>query len=106
MNLRGALKLAVRLLKVPLFALFGAWTALRAGFGLGRRLSGAARLLQDALSCPSCHASNPLHGRWKCRSCGATYHGFVGECPLCRSGASFFACHRCGISIFLVRQLP
>jgi hypothetical protein len=93
----------VVLLKLPLYALYGAY-ALAAGY-LRRmaRLGESARLLGQTLPCPSCGEGNPLDGRWKCRSCSATYHGAVFHCGHCGAGASFFSCRRCGISIALRR---
>jgi hypothetical protein len=99
MSARNLLRLCLGVLAVPLYALYGAWSIASGAVRLARRGSGALRLLGRALPCPSCRAPNPLHGRWKCRSCSATYHGFALECPLCGSGASFVACARCGISV-------
>jgi predicted RNA-binding Zn-ribbon protein involved in translation (DUF1610 family) len=103
-----ALKLSISraivlLLKMPLYALYGAY-ALAAGY-LRRmsRLGESARLLGTSLACPSCGEANPLDGRWKCRSCSATYHGAVFHCGFCGAGASFFSCRGCGISIALRR---
>lgn len=103
-----AAKLSIRwavvtLLRLPLYAAYGAY-ALAAGY-LRRmaRLGEAARLLGQTLSCPSCGDENPIDGRWKCRSCSATYHGAVFECSFCSAGASFFSCRRCGISIAVRR---
>jgi hypothetical protein len=108
MSVRNLLKLCVRLLAVPLLAAYGAWTLVAAGYRLARRGSGAARLLGRSLPCPNpnCGAQNLLDGRWRCRSCGAEYLGFVVECPLCGSGASFISCERCRVSISLTGHLP
>lgn len=91
------------LLKLPLYALYGAY-ALAAGY-LRRmaHLGESARLLGTSLPCSSCGEANPIDGRWKCRSCSAVYHGAVFECSFCSAGASFFSCRRCGISIALRR---
>lgn len=93
----------VVLLKAPLYAIYGAY-ALATGY-LRRmaRLGDNMRLLARSLPCPSCGEANPLDGRWKCRACGATYHGAVFHCGFCSAGASWFACRRCGISIALRR---
>lgn len=91
------------LLKAPLFAAYGAY-ALARGYLRGMaRLGDASRLLALELPCPSCGERNPIDGRWKCRSCSATYHGEVFRCGFCGAGASFFSCRRCGISIVLRR---
>ncbi len=89
-------------LKIPLYALYGAY-ALATGY-LRRmaRLGDNLRLLGSTLRCTSCGRENALDGRWKCRACGATYHGAVFHCGFCGAGASFFSC-RCGISIPLRR---
>jgi hypothetical protein len=98
-------RFCLRVLSVPLYALYGAWSVVSGAHHLARRASGATKLLGEAITCPGCEMRNALHGRWKCRACGATYRGFVLECPLCASGASFFDCV-CGLSIPLTRHLP
>lgn len=91
------------LLKAPFFAVYGAY-ALVAGYLRGMaRLGESANLIALTLLCPSCEERNPIDGRWKCRSCSATYHGAVFHCGYCGAGASFFSCRRCGISIALRR---
>ena len=104
MALNGSIwRTFVMLLKLPFFAAYGVF-ALASGYLRGMaRLGESARLLGRALACPSCGDENPLDGRWKCRSCAATYHGAVFECGFCGAGASFFSCRRCGISIALKR---
>jgi len=92
------------LIRVPLYALYGAWALVVGGVSLLGRARRGARLLSSSLPCPSCGEANTLHGRWKCRGCSAVYHGFVGHCPLCGAGASFFPCAKCGISISLGRR--
>ena len=96
---QSVLRWALRLAAVPLFAVYGVFTLIAESvslIGWTRRL---ARLLGRTLPCPSCGSAADLHGRWHCRACGATYHGFVGACALCGSSASFFPCRACGASI-------
>lgn len=91
------------LLKAPLYALYGAYALSRGYLRFSGRLGESSRLLARSLPCPSCGERNSLDGRWKCRSCSAVYHGAVFRCGFCGSGASFFSCRRCGISIALRR---
>jgi hypothetical protein len=91
------------LIKLPLFAAYGAFVVVRGWFSGCVRAGDAARLLSATLPCPSCRTGNDVHGRWRCRSCSAVYHGAVFHCPLCRSGASWFSCSHCGASIPLAR---
>lgn len=100
MTLGQALRFA---LLTPLYAAYGLFATLRGILRGMSRLGESARLLALALKCPSCGTPNALDGRWKCRSCGATYHGEVFRCGFCGAGASFFACRACGISIPLRR---
>jgi len=102
--MKAALALALMALKAPLYAAYGIFFLVARWFGLMGRAGSAARLLAAAVPCPSCRASNPLSGRWRCRGCGATYHGAVFHCPLCGSGASWVACRACGASIPLARR--
>ncbi len=94
-----ALKVLAGLLKLPLFAAYGAFFLVRSVLGAASLAGDRARLLGQTLPCPSCAAKNDLDGRWKCRGCGAVYHGEVFRCSLCASGASFFSCRACGVSI-------
>lgn len=93
----------VALVKVPLYALYGAFVLLLGYFRLMLRLGDGVRLLAATLDCPSCGEANSLDGRWKCRACSAIYHGACFHCSFCGAGASFFSCRRCGISIPLRR---
>lgn len=99
---RAARAVVLAALKTPLYAAYGFVFLIARWFGLMGRAGSATRLLAAALPCPSCRASNSLSGRWRCRGCGATYHGAVFHCPLCGSGASWFPCRACGVSIPLV----
>lgn len=98
-------KVVLACLKAPLYALYGAFFAVRAVFRLAGEAGDGAALLRSTLPCPSCRTANALHGRWKCRGCSAIYHGFVARCRWCTAGATFFSCRRCGVSIPL-RRLP
>lgn len=94
--LRGIVMLA---LKIPLYAAYGAWFLLGRAFRFAGEAGTAVRLLGESLRCPSCGEPNAIHGRWKCRTCGAVYHGAVFICPLCNAGAAFFPCAGCGGSV-------
>lgn len=94
-----AMRLARIAMLVPLYALYGAWTIVRATLGAFARAGDAMNLLRASMLCPSCRAPNLLAGRWKCRSCGATYHGIPQRCERCHAAATWFPCARCGISI-------
>ncbi|MDB4954442.1 MAG: hypothetical protein JWO36_2011 [Myxococcales bacterium] len=102
MKVPSFLRFAVAIAKVPLFAVYGAWFLVAGWFGLARRSGDAVRLLALTLPCPSCGRENPIHGRFRCAVCKATYHGVVHVCGYCGAGASWFSC-RCGISIPLRR---
>jgi hypothetical protein len=93
----------VALIKLPLFALYGAYALSRSYLRAMARVGESAKLLGLTLTCPSCGDDNPLDGRWKCRACGATYHGAVFACGFCGAGASWFSCRRCQISIAVRR---
>lgn len=97
----ATMKLLVIILRSPFYALYALWRMMAGLAGLPRGLQDARRLLADNLSCASCLHPNSLSGRWSCTSCGAVYHGFVGECAICGAGAVFFPCERCGVSIRL-----
>jgi len=98
------LRLAIRLLTLPLYAAFGAWTLIRLPFVIAGRIKPFTVSLGESVRCESCHALNPIHGRWKCH-CGATYHGTCLECELCHARASWISCRRCGVSVVLDRRL-
>jgi hypothetical protein len=83
------------------FAVYGVVVTVRALFGLPHTVVRLHRLLGDTITCPWCHAVNATTGRWNCATCGGQYLGFVGHCTICRAGASFFPCHRCGGSIVI-----
>lgn len=91
------------LLKAPLYAVYGAYALARGYLRFSNRVGESARLLTLSLTCESCGEKNQLDGRWKCRTCSATYHGAAFHCGFCGSGASFYSCRRCGVAIALRR---
>ena len=99
MTMPKAQKLVAGLLKLPLYAAYGVFFLVKTVLGAAALAGDRARLLGRTLPCPSCAAKNDLDGRWKCRACSAVYHGEVFRCQLCASGASFFSCRACGVSI-------
>lgn len=96
------LRFIVAALRLPLYAAYGVFFLVRGVLSAAATMGDRTRLLGRTLPCPSCGVGNDLDGRWKCRACGATYHGEVFRCPLCASGASWFTCRACGVSIPLV----
>ena len=90
----------ILIVALPLFATYGAWVVAVAAFRLVRWVCWSAR---PQLVCPSCGTSNSLYGRWQCQApgCGAVYLGAADRCPRCHSGASFFPCRECRVSIML-----
>ena len=88
---------------LPLFAAYGAWAVGIAIFRLVRWVCWSMRLLQPRLVCPGCGTPNSLYGRWQCQApgCGAVYLGAADRCARCGSGASFFPCRECRVSILL-----
>ena len=84
----------------PFFAAYGAYVSLRAALGLLRGGNSARLALRNELRCQHGHA-NPVIGRWRCASCSAHFHGWVGRCPICGAGAAWFPCSTCGVGIRL-----
>jgi hypothetical protein len=84
----------------PLFAAYGAYTIICAVIGVARGARRAELALRDELRCPNGH-ENPVNGRWRCGSCGATYTGWVGACSICGTGATWFPCSTCGVGVRL-----
>lgn len=98
-TLGGTFRVLKWLLAAPLLAAYGAWTIARVMLGACARSGDAMWLLAATRLCPSCGYGNTLHGRWKCKTCGATYHGVAFSCGLCSAPATWFPCSRCGVSI-------
>jgi hypothetical protein len=88
---------------LPLFAAYGTWIVGVAIFRLVRWVCWSVRLMRPQLVCPSCGTPNSLYGRWQCQApgCGAVYLGAADRCLRCHSGASFFPCRECRVSIML-----
>lgn len=84
----------------PLFVAYGAYVLLVAIARLLRSAKSARLALRDELCCPNGHA-NAVTGRWRCASCSATYHGWVGRCSVCGAGALWFPCTTCGVGLRL-----
>lgn len=83
---------------LPVLALYGCLVLLRGLAHGARRILGARLALASELACCNGHR-NPTVGRWNCGSCKATYHGWVGRCAVCGSGAGWMSCRTCQISV-------
>lgn len=97
-------KLALVMLKLPLYLAYGLYRLLSGALRLPGRIQATRRLLQEALPCPCCGELNSLTGRWVCGTCGGTYLGFVGACTLCGASCFFFPCASCQGSIVVERR--
>ncbi len=84
----------------PLYAGLGLIVIVVALVRLPRLVKRVAAILAPTLPCAHGHP-NAVLGRWACLSCGSTYHGWVGQCPICGAGALGFECSRCGVTIAL-----
>jgi hypothetical protein len=84
----------------PFFAGYGALVVLRSALRLLRGTNAARLSLRNELQCPHGHG-NAVVGRWRCSSCGAQFHGWVGRCEVCGAGAAWFPCSTCGVGIRL-----
>src|SRR5690242_14938831 len=78
----------------PLFAGYGIYVIGRGILVLGRGVRRTRLALRNELRCPNRHP-NAVTGRWRCASCGSTYHGWVGRCGTCGAGAAWFPCATC-----------
>jgi hypothetical protein len=101
-KLLGSLALAAAL--SPLFALYGAWTALLFLLGLPSRLRRLLAALAPTVACPQGHP-NPTVGRFGC-ACGAAYQGWIGRCPVCGAGARTTTCDACELTVVLPWEKP
>ena len=93
------------ILLVPLYAMYGVCVVLRWMLRLPRLARGTRAILSDEIYCPNGHP-NATRGRFECGACHGVYHGWVGECPRCGAGASWFPCGTCGVSIPLPWESP
>ena len=84
----------------PFFAVVGLVVILAALMRTPRFVRRFVAVLRCTLSCPNGHP-NAVLARWTCPSCGSTYHGWVGRCPICGAGALGFECDQCGVTVAL-----
>ncbi len=86
------------LLKLTLFACYGAWVLLLGLLRAGGHLRTLRAGLAGELRCPHGHC-NPTRGRLLCGNCHAEYHGFIGVCSICGAGAGWTPCIVCGVGV-------
>jgi len=91
-------RLFVLALLSPFYAVYGAFLLARAVVRAWRKVRGFRLALASELRCPNGHP-NPTVGRFECGACHAAYHGWVGRCSVCGSGAAWIACDVCGVAI-------
>ncbi len=91
-------RLALVILGAPVFMIFGLVALIRGVRRGVHRVRGFQRALGGVLHCAHGHP-NPTHGRFRCLTCKATYHGWVGRCEVCGASAGWIACDVCQIAI-------
>ncbi len=96
-----ASSLLLAVLFSPIFALYGLVLLVRGLVRLPARVRATrAALSGGTIACANDHP-NPTVGRFECATCHGTYHGWVGECAICGSGAGWVSCEVCQVSIKL-----